>query len=62
MTTTEFFQSTPVKMQKTKEARKAFTKAKLEEAAGIFFITISFFLTGWFYYELYQALHDFAAF
>lgn len=62
MTTTEFFQSMPVKRQKTKKARKALTKEKIEEAAGVFFITVSFFLTGWFYYELYQALHDFAAF
>ena len=62
MTTIEFFQSTSAERHEAREARRIVTKDKIEEAVGIVFITVSFFVTGWFYYTLYQALHDYAAF
>lgn len=42
--------------------RRTLTKERVEEAAGIIFIAASFFLTGWFYYNLYQALHEYGIF
>jgi hypothetical protein len=39
-----------------------FTKKKIEEAAGVLFISVGLFLTGWFYYALYQATHDYVVF
>ena len=62
MTAREFFQPTSVEKPEAKEARKMVMKEKIEEAVGILFITVSFFVTGWFYYTLYQSLQDYAAF
>jgi len=62
MTTHELFQSTSAEKPEAQGAREIVTKEKIEEAVGILFITVSFFVTGWFYYTLYQALHDSAAF
>jgi hypothetical protein len=62
VTTSEIFQSLPAEKPRAKEARKIITQETLEEAMGIVFITVSFFVTGWFYYTLYQALHDYATF
>ncbi len=39
-----------------------FTNTKIEETVGVLFITVGLFLTGWFYYNLYQALHEYVAF
>jgi len=62
MTTVEVFQAMAVEKHAAKEARSTITKDKIEEAVGIAFITLSFFVTGWFYYILYQSLHDYVAF
>jgi hypothetical protein len=62
MTAIEVFQSMSAEKHTAKEARRIITKDKIEEAVGIVFITLSFFVTGWFYYNLYQALHDYVAF
>jgi hypothetical protein len=43
-------------------AKRILSKERIEEAAGMIFIATSFFLTGWFYYNLYQALHDYGTF
>jgi hypothetical protein len=62
MTTTEFFQSMSAERPRAKAARRILTQEKLEEAMGIAFIAVSFFVTGWFYYILYQAMHDYPTF
>ena len=62
MTTIEIFQPMSAEKPEAKEARRIITKEKIEEAVGIAFITMSFFVTGWFYYTLYQTLHDYAGF
>jgi hypothetical protein len=62
MTTIEFFQPLSAEKPRAKAARKIITQEKFEEAMGIVFITVSFFVTGWFYYTLYQALHDYPTF
>jgi hypothetical protein len=43
-------------------AGQPFTAEKREEIAGIIFILLAFFLTGWFYYTLYQALQNYKGF
>jgi len=43
-------------------AKRVLSKEHIEEATGIIFIAASFLLTGWFYYNLYQALHDYGTF
>lgn len=62
MTTIEFLQSPSAERQAAKEAGKMFTNTKIEETVGVLFITVGLFLTGWFYYNLYQALHEYVAF
>jgi hypothetical protein len=42
--------------------QKRFPQEKREEMAGITFILASFFLTGWFYYALYQAVQSYGTF
>jgi hypothetical protein len=46
----------PTWEQKKGTARRTFSKERIEEAVGVGFIIATFFLTGWFYYSLYQAL------
>jgi hypothetical protein len=42
-----------------REASRIFSKERVEEIVGVVFIVASFFLTGWFYYTLYQALQSY---
>jgi hypothetical protein len=39
-----------------------FTKEGREEIGAASLVIIAFFLTGWFYYNLYQALQDYRGF
>jgi len=48
--------------QKGREAGRIFSKERIEEVVGVVFIAASFFLTGWFYYNLYQALQSYQVF
>jgi len=48
--------------QTGKEVSGIFSKERIEEVVGVVFIVASFFLTGWFYYNLYQGLRDSGAF
>jgi hypothetical protein len=41
---------------------KTFTAEKREEIVMITLLIISFFLVGWFYYSLYQALQNYKIF
>jgi hypothetical protein len=56
MTTIEF--SHPTDSAESFPARKIFTRENIEKAMGAILITASFLLTGWFYYNLYLALHN----
>jgi len=43
-------------------AETTVTAEKREEVGGIIFILLTYLLTGWFYYTLYQTLQDYKLF
>jgi hypothetical protein len=36
--------------------KRTLTRERIEEVVGVIFVVAVFFLSGWFYYSLYQAL------
>jgi hypothetical protein len=51
-----------IREQKEEGIKRTLTEERKEEIVGVIFLTAAFFLSGWFYYLLYQAMRSYEVF